>query len=859
EELAQARDDMRGITEDQDAANEELQSTNEELLSSSEELQSINEELETSKEEIQSTYEELIVVNRELYERNDQFNNERKYSEAIVKTIRQPLLVLTKELRVKTTNSAFYKTFKVTPPETEGKLLYELGTQQWKIPALLNKLKNILNDKSFEDFEVSQSFPGIGERTMLMNASQILNENNSEQLILLAIEDITEKKALDKKEQEFASILFNERKVLQDFFMQTPAFLCILRGPQHIFELANPLYMELMGNRKILGKPFNEALPELEEQGFVELLDRVYNTGESFIGKEMPVSIDRGSGTMEQVYLNFNYKALTNKEGKAEGILIFAYDVSEQIVARRLVEANAALLKNMYMKAPAFICILRGPDYVFEMVNPSYQQLFDNRELLGRPVLEALPELKEQDIKKMLDKVYHTGETFTGKEYPIMLARNESATPELRYFNFSYQPMYDGNEHINGILTFGYEVTEELRGRKILTEIAAERIAVLEAIPQCAWTAAINGDINYVNKFFYDYTGMADDETLKRGWTKIVDPEKVKEIYTKYQQLIQTGKDFDLEFLLKRKRDQTYRWHLLRALAIRDHKGTIISWVGTSTDIHDQKLFAEVLEKQVEERTKSLQISNAQLEQSNKNLEQFAYIASHDLQEPLRKIQIFSSMLIDHFTDIPDKAKELISKINSSSQRMTILIKDVLNFSKLSLSEFTFEKTDLNVILNEMISEFDLLTSQKKAVIHIEQLPVIEANQLQMKQLFYNLISNALKFSSAGKDPVLKISWKMLSPADVKEHSKLNPELPYLELVFKDNGIGFDQQFAEKVFLIFQRLHSRQLYVGTGIGLALCQNIAINHQGEIYAEAIENEGATFHILLPVVQSSLIDN
>ncbi|MCW3094129.1 MAG: chemotaxis protein CheR, partial [Ferruginibacter sp.] len=582
-ELVQLRKDMCRVTEEQAAAYEELQSANEELLSGSEELQSVNEELETSKEEIESTVAELVILNGELSERNHQYNSETQYSEAIVETMRHPLLVLTKELRIKSANHSFYKFFNVNTIETEGQLLYELGNQQWNIPTLRSKLKDILNEKSFEDFEVSLNFPGIGKKTMLLNARQMFRANSSEQLILLAIEDITVQKALDVKEQEFSEILSNERRVLHDFFMQTPAFLCILRGPEHIFELANPLYMELMGNRPLLGKPIMEALPELKGQQFALLLDKVYQTGESFIGKEMPISIDRGKGKIESVYLNFNYKALSGKKGETEGILIFAYDVSEQIMARRKVEASAAFLQTMYMNAPAFICTVRGPQYIYDLVNPSYQALFSNRNLLGKPMLEALPELPAQDYKKILDKVYLTGETFLGKEFPILLSRHEGAVPELRHFNFTNQPIYDEDERINGIFTFGYEVTDEIVGRKILAEITAERMAMLEAIPQCAWTAAVNGDITYVNKFFYDYTGLVESETLIWGWTKVVATNQVEQMYKRYKTLIYAGKDFELEFLLKRNRDDAYRWHLLRALAIRDQFGTIISWVGTST------------------------------------------------------------------------------------------------------------------------------------------------------------------------------------------------------------------------------------------------------------------------------------
>lgn len=210
-ELVQARADMRAITEEQETANEELQSANEELLSGSEELQSLNEELETSKEELQSTNEEIMIVNRELLDRNDQLNNARLYTEGIVKTIRDPLLILDSDLRVKRATSGFYNKFKLDEKQTDGYYLYELGERQWDIPELKELLENILpQKKELEDFEVEQVFPAIGKRFMCLNARQIDNVNG-EQLILLSIEDITDKRKIEQGLAEVERLL-NESK-----------------------------------------------------------------------------------------------------------------------------------------------------------------------------------------------------------------------------------------------------------------------------------------------------------------------------------------------------------------------------------------------------------------------------------------------------------------------------------------------------------------------------------------------------------------------------------------------------------------------------------------------------------------------
>jgi two-component system CheB/CheR fusion protein len=196
-----------------------------------------------------------------------------------------------------------------------------------------------------------------------------------------------------------------------------------------------------------------------------------------------------------------------------------------------------------------------------------------------------------------------------------------------------------------------------------------------------------------------------------------------------------------------------------------------------------------------------------------------------------------------------------VAKITSSSRRMSSLIQEVLNFSRILHNDRAFEKTDLNSILNTVIDDFALLITEKNAIIHRKTLPVIEAIPLQMNQLFYNLISNSLKFSRKETAPVIAITTKMLTPKELKKFSTLNQRSRYCQISFKDNGIGFDQQYADKIFLVFQRLHAIEHFAGTGIGLALCKSVVINHHGEIYATSSKNKGALFQIILPINQYS----
>ena len=478
QELEIAKEDMRSMLEEQEASNEELQSANEEVVSSNEELQSINEELETSKEEVESTNEELMTINSELQVRNAQLSESYEYVEAVFYTVREPMLVLDKDVRVQSANKAFYKIFQVKEEETEGMLIYDLGNREWNIPQLRHLLEEIVsNNNSFDGFEVTHNFPDIGERIILLNARRVVQNAHQKQLILLSFEDITDQR----------------------------------------------------------------------------------------------------------------------------------------------------------------------------------------------------------------------------------------------------------------------------KAQKIMTE-------------------------------------------------------------------------------------------------------------RTSTELHDKKMMVDELGRAVRERTQELQAMNNELQRSNSELQQFAFVASHDLQEPLRKIMTFIDRIRNRKEEELTKiGKAYFDKIVQSSKRMRNLIDDLLDFSSISFSNKKFIKADLNKILKSGLADLDVIINEKKARIEFDDnLPVIQAVPMQMVQLFYNLITNALKFAKDDIPSIIKISCRMLAPEEINERKTLNSNAPYVVIVFKDNGIGFDPEFAEQIFVIFQRLNDKKQYPGTGIGLALCRKIVDNHKGDIYAQSTK-EGAAFHVILPIKQ------
>jgi signal transduction histidine kinase len=271
------------------------------------------------------------------------------------------------------------------------------------------------------------------------------------------------------------------RETFYQVFAQTPAAICIQRGPAHRYEYANQAYLDFFPGRPLIGQSVAEALPETVASGVVDLLDHVYQTGETYYGYELPLLIAQPEGPPRQMYFTFTYQALY-ENGEIVGISTFAYNVAEQVLARQQGEIARERMERLFMEAPAAICILSGPDLVYELVNPGYQALFPGRELLGKPLLTALPEIADNLAYTTFRQVYDTGHTHEEHALLIPLARPTDGVWEERYFQYIQQPRYAPDGRIDGVLVFAFEVTEQVQIRQQVQTLNEELAALNEEL-----------------------------------------------------------------------------------------------------------------------------------------------------------------------------------------------------------------------------------------------------------------------------------------------------------------------------------------------------------------------------------------
>ena len=371
-----------------------------------------------------------------------------------------------------------------------------------------------------------------------------------------------------------------------------------------------------------------------------------------------------------------------------------------------------------------------------------------------------------------------------------------------------------------------YELRDHLalleNSDKALRESEERYRFLADSIPQMVWTAKPDGALDYVSQQVAAYFGTSRDRILGNGWFIGVHPDDQPRVAERWNQVLSSGEPYEAEFRLHRAHDGAWRWFLARAYSMTAPHGKVLLWVGTCTDIHDQKQNEEALRH------------------ANRELEEFTYVASHDLQEPLRMINIYTQIIMKHLPSEDPEVAGYAEFVRSGVTRMENLIRDLLVFSRTVHAEpVPAGVADLSVSLSEALAILANRIEESGAILTVEKLPETRGDTDQLVHVFQNLLSNSLKYSKADEPPKIDVS--------------ASQQGSFWKISVRDNGIGFEQQYATRIFGLFKRLH-KDAYPGTGLGLAICQRIVERYGGRMWAESSPGDGAAFHFTLPAIEN-----
>lgn len=635
-----------------------------------------------------------------------------------------------------------------------------------------------------------------------------------------------------------------------------PVAIGLFTGRDLIIDMPNQTFINIVGKGdSIIGKPLAEAMPELKDQPFLQILDDVFTSGNMFQTTGTQVNIVQ-NGVMKHGFYDFSYSPLFDAEGKVYAILDIAIDVTEQVLARKRLQESEQQVRSLVESAPFPIGVYVGKEMRIELANQAIMDAWGKGDdIIGKLYAEVLPELDNQEIFKQLDGVFMTGIPFHAKNQRVDLMVNGKLQPY--YFNYSFTPLFDAAGKVYGIMNTAADVTDlNIAKQKVEESGRNLRNIILQAPVAMCILREPNYIVEIANERMLELWGKPAEAIMNKPIFEGLPEAREQGLEELLLHVYATGETYKaFERPVDLPRGNTIQTTYLNFVydAIFEPDRVISGIIVVAVEVTEQVLARRKIEEVVAQRTKELGEANFQLQETNTELNQFAYIASHDLQEPLRKIKTFTGLMESSLGEVPEKTKIYIDKIQSSIERMQKLINDVLEFSLLSKEKEKFEAVDLNHVLRSVLGDYELLIEQKGAGITSGNLPAIEAIPVQMNQLFTNLISNALKFSSNDRQLEITITAKQLSQDEVRQYKELQENEVHYMIECKDNGIGFDQEYAKQIFAIFQRLHGRSVYEGTGIGLALCKKILSNHHGTIYANSRLNEGASFVVILPESQ------
>lgn len=628
-----------------------------------------------------------------------------------------------------------------------------------------------------------------------------------------------------------------------------------------LITLYNDAYCPIAGEKhpSLLGKSGKEGWIEIW-QDLGPLVESVFS-GRSTWSEDQVLYMNR-RGYVEETYFTFSYSPIWDESGRVAGLFCACIETTEKVLGAKKIKESERNLRATILQSPVAMCILRGPSFIVEIANDRIYELWGKgaAQMSGRPIFEGLPEARHQGLEQVLQDVFTKGETFVASERPVQLPRKKGI--ETVYLNFVYEPFREGDGSVSGVIAVANDVTEQVLARKRIEESEQElQLRVRER------TAELESQKNLLDNILKNSSnGISVTEMIRDERGNVVDASTIlandaavrftglpREAY-----LSKTAAELDPNILAS-----PYGQTCLHTLAtgepsfIQYHLAITNRWleltISRMDDNHLIHIFTDVT--LIKEAQLQLERLVEDLKRSNANLQEFAYAASHDLKEPIRKIHLFADRLKRELEEkLSEVQKQLFERLEQASRRMGTLVDDLLAYSEATRGVPETEAVDLNKKVQLVLEDLEVEVQQKGATVTVGPLPEVQANRRQMQQLFHNLITNALKYSKPDTPPQIRIRASEVIGKEVKSDlSADSGNKTYHLIEVADNGIGFAQKDAERIFNVFTRLHSNAEYKGTGVGLSIVKKVVENHHGYIWTESQQGIGATFKVLLPMVR------